>query len=178
MASPRSTRRLTLALGSAVAALGVAAAAVVGAERAEGWIALLAAAGVVLTVLALGTRRVLPLHVGIAALAVAVAAGRDAPPVAAVTVGAGLLLLAAELAAWSFELRVPMAADPGADTPRWTATVALAVAGVAAAALVVTLAALGERQALGGPWLAAAAVVSVLAVVGVLRSTATSGRRR
>ena len=89
------------------------------------------------------------------------------------------LLLVAELAFWSLDERAPGRVEPGTATPRLLATLAVAVTGAAAGALVLLAA---ESDVARSSAMTAAGVAAILASIAVLaalaRSHGTAVRRR
>jgi hypothetical protein len=91
-----------------------------------------------------------------------VAAGRHVD--AAAPLVAVLLLLCAELSAWSLDERLPIRSEESLAWRRGAAVGALAVAGLAASALVVVVAVVPAGQGLA--WTAAGAIAAVAAAGG------------
>jgi hypothetical protein len=82
----------------------------------------------------------------------------------AVPLVAVALLLCGELAAWSLDERVPIAAEPGVLARRATAIGALAGAGLVASAAVVAIAAAPAGNGLGWTAIGAAAAVGAVGI--------------
>lgn len=81
---------------------------------------------------------------------------------------AGGLLLAAELAYWSLEERVPLRSEPGESLRRLGLAILLALAGLAVAAVLLALADLARTGGLGVDLLGAAAAAGALLVLVLL----------
>jgi hypothetical protein len=89
----------------------------------------------------------------------------DAPLDAATPGVAVLLLLAAELAYWSLDERVPLPGDPGDGLRRVAVVTLLAVAAAAVAALLLALVDVVQAESLATDLIGAVAAVAVLTIV-------------
>jgi hypothetical protein len=158
-------------------AAGVAAACASAANGLAAGCAAAGAAGVVLMAVGLTGRPVAGVGLGVALLGVAYAmalADGGRGPERLAPLAAGALLLVAELAYWSLELRSRARAEPGLLGARAALILGLALGGAAVAELLVALGGSRSAEAALPRAVGLAVAAAVLAALGVL----APGRRR
>jgi hypothetical protein len=127
-----------------------------------------ATAAILLLSLALTAGRSAPIPFAVLLLGAVYAIPQGDRAIPAPIYGSGLLLTA-ELAYWSLDERVRQRVQPGVDTPRMLATLAVAAAAIPASGLVLTA---GQADVPRSPGLTAAGAAAIVASVGLVAALA------